>query len=111
MIPAIRSELLKLRTARLPWGLLAATVGLATVHNVLFDSNAGGTGHASIPPLSTYSGSGVVKLTDGDGNWCLPEVGADLYVVRVIRSSAFDLENFAPIRRELPGPQSLVAKP
>jgi hypothetical protein len=56
MIPAIRSELLKLRTARLPWGLLAATVGLATVHNVLFDSNAGGTGHASIPPLSTYSG-------------------------------------------------------
>jgi hypothetical protein len=64
-----------------------------------------------LSPLSTYSGSGVVKLTDGDGNWCLPEVGADLYVVRVIRSSAFDLENFAPIRRELPGPQSLVAKP
>jgi hypothetical protein len=32
------------------------TVGLATFHNVLFDSNAGGTGHASIPSLSTYGG-------------------------------------------------------
>jgi hypothetical protein len=56
MIRAIRAELLKLCTARLPWGLLALTVGLATFHNVLFDSNAGGTGHASIPSLSTYSG-------------------------------------------------------
>jgi hypothetical protein len=56
MIRAVRTELLKLGTARLPWGLLALTVGLATFHNVLFDSNAGGTGHASIPRLSTYSG-------------------------------------------------------
>jgi hypothetical protein len=56
MIRAVRTELLKLATARLPWGLLALTVGLATFHNVLFDSNAGGTGHAAIPSLSTYIG-------------------------------------------------------
>lgn len=56
MTRAIRAELLKLRTARLPWGLLALTVGMTSVHQVLFDSNAGGTGHASIPSLATYAG-------------------------------------------------------
>lgn len=51
MIRAIRTELLKLRTARLPWGLLVLAVGLSSLHNVVFDSNAGGTGHAAIPSL------------------------------------------------------------
>src|SRR5260370_21039415 len=56
MTPAIRVELLKLRPARLPWGLLAFAVGLTSLHQLLFDSNAGGSGHASIPSLATYAG-------------------------------------------------------
>lgn len=56
MIAALRAELLKLRTARLPWGLLALTVGLTSLERLLFDSNAGGTGHTSIPSLATYAG-------------------------------------------------------
>jgi ABC-2 type transport system permease protein len=56
MIRAIRTELLKLRTARLPWGLLAVALGLAAVHAVLFDSNAGGTGHTAIRSLATQVG-------------------------------------------------------
>jgi hypothetical protein len=32
------------------------TVGLCSLHNILFDSNAGGSGHASIPSLTTYAG-------------------------------------------------------
>ena len=45
---ALRSEVWKLRTARLPWGLLGVTIALTLLHQLLFDSNAGGTGHASI---------------------------------------------------------------
>jgi ABC-2 type transport system permease protein len=56
MIAAVRSEMLKLRTARLPWGLLALTVALTSIERILFDSNAGGTGHTSIPSLATYAG-------------------------------------------------------
>lgn len=56
MIAAIRSEMLKLRTARLPWGLLALTIALTSIERILFDSNAGGTGHTSIPSLATYAG-------------------------------------------------------
>lgn len=56
MIRATRAELLKLRTARLPWGLLVLTIGLVSLHGVLFDSNAGGTGHAAVPSLATYAG-------------------------------------------------------
>jgi ABC-2 type transport system permease protein len=56
MTRALRAELLKLLTARLPWGLLAVALALATVHTVLFDSNAGGTGHTSIDSLATHSG-------------------------------------------------------
>jgi len=56
MSRALRSELLKLRTARLPWGLLAIGVTLAGVHALLCDSNAGGTGHTSIESLATYTG-------------------------------------------------------
>ncbi len=56
MIRAVRTELLKLRTARLPWGLLAVSVVLAGVHALLFDSNAGGTGHTAIKSLTTQAG-------------------------------------------------------
>lgn len=56
MTRAIRAELLKLRTARLPWGLLGVAVALTTVHSLLFDSNAGGTGHTAIKSLATYAG-------------------------------------------------------
>ena len=56
MTAAIRAELLKLRTARLPWGLLALTVGMTSLERILFDSNAGGTGHTSVPSLATYAG-------------------------------------------------------
>jgi ABC-2 type transport system permease protein len=56
MTRAIRTELLKLRTARLPWGLLAVALGLTAVHSVLFDSNAGGTGHTAIRSLATQVG-------------------------------------------------------
>jgi hypothetical protein len=64
MIPAIRAELIKLRTARLPWGLFVLTVVLTSVQRLLFDSNAGGTGHMSIPSLATYAGqSQAVNVT------------------------------------------------
>ena len=56
MIPAVRAELLKLRTSRLPWGLLGLTVAITGLHHLLFDSNAGGTGHTSIPSLATRAG-------------------------------------------------------
>jgi ABC-2 type transport system permease protein len=64
MTATIRAELLKLRTARLPWGLLALTVGLTSLERVLFDSNAGGTGHMAIPSLGTYAGqSQAINIT------------------------------------------------
>jgi ABC-2 type transport system permease protein len=53
---ALRAELLKLRTARLPWGVLTIALALAGAHAVLFDSNAGGTGHTSIESLATHTG-------------------------------------------------------
>jgi ABC-2 type transport system permease protein len=56
VIAASRAELLKVRTARLPWGLLLIALGLTTLHSVLFDSNAGGTGHTAIKSLATYAG-------------------------------------------------------
>ncbi len=56
MTSAVRAEILKLRTARLPWGLLALTVALTSLHALLFDSNDGGTGHASIPSLAALAG-------------------------------------------------------
>jgi hypothetical protein len=56
MTRALRSELWKLRTARLPWGLLGINAALTLLHQLLFDSNAGGTGHASIPSLATRAG-------------------------------------------------------
>jgi hypothetical protein len=56
MIATVRCEMLKIRTARLPWGLLGLTIALTSIERIVFDSNAGGTGHTSIPSLATYIG-------------------------------------------------------
>ena len=56
MSRAVRAEILKLRTSRLPWGLLGITAALTALHSVLFDSNAGGTGHTAIPSLAAIAG-------------------------------------------------------
>jgi ABC-2 type transport system permease protein len=66
MIRAIRTELLKLRSSRPPWGLLGLVVGLSSLHNILFDSNAGGTGHTSIPSLTTYAGQSQAIWIPGE---------------------------------------------
>jgi ABC-2 type transport system permease protein len=66
MSRALRSELLKLRTARLPWGLLAIAAALACVHTVLFDSNAGGTGHTAIDSLATLTGQSQAITIPGE---------------------------------------------
>src|SRR6266511_274026 len=66
MIRAIRAELLKLRTARLPWGLLGVSVVLAGVHALLFDSNAGGTGHTAIKSLATQAGQTQAVTIPGE---------------------------------------------
>jgi ABC-type transport system involved in multi-copper enzyme maturation permease subunit len=63
---ALRSELLKLRTARMPWGLLAIAVALAGVHALLFDSNAGGSGHTSIRALATQIGQSEAITIPGE---------------------------------------------
>src|SRR5262245_11842958 len=66
MTRALRSELLKLRTARLPWGLLAIAVALAGMHALLFDSNAGGSGHTSIRSLATQIGQSQAITIPGE---------------------------------------------
>ncbi|MEW6059415.1 MAG: hypothetical protein AB1551_04620 [Actinomycetota bacterium] len=60
MIRQIRTELLKLRTIRLPLGLLAAAAGLTALFTTLGAANAGGAGHMAPPPL--YAAAGVSSL-------------------------------------------------
>lgn len=52
----IRTELLKLRTIRLPLGLLATAAGLTALVTILGAANAGGAGHMAPPPLYTTAG-------------------------------------------------------
>jgi ABC-2 type transport system permease protein len=66
MTRAIRAELLKLRTARLPWGLLGVVLTLTAVHSLLFDSNAGGSGHTAIKSLATYAGQREAVTIPGE---------------------------------------------
>jgi ABC-2 type transport system permease protein len=66
MTRAIRTELLKLRTARLPWGLLGVALALTIVHSILFDSNAGGTGHTAIKSLATHAGQSEAISIPGE---------------------------------------------
>jgi hypothetical protein len=62
-------ELLKLRTTRLSYGLLATAAGLTALFAVIEAARAGsGSG---IGPLSTASGLNAV-ITPGCGPWCSP---------------------------------------
>jgi len=65
MIRQIRTELLKLRTIRLPLGLLATAAGLTALVTILGAANAGGTGHMAPPPLDTTAG--VMNLLSRTG--------------------------------------------
>jgi ABC-2 type transport system permease protein len=65
MLTLIRVELLKLRTVRLSYGLLAAAIGLTAVFSVIESLRAG---TSALPPLSTATG-----LTDviAGGVWSM----------------------------------------
>jgi site-specific DNA recombinase len=53
-------------------------------------------------PLRDYQGDGVVDLTDDEGNVRLAAAGEGLYIVPVIRGSAWAFEDFKPVPVELP---------
>ena len=61
-------ELLKIRTTRLGYGLLATAAGLTALFSILEAHSAGGTGGYSPPP--PYTPSGFSAVTSG-GVWCL----------------------------------------
>jgi ABC-2 type transport system permease protein len=65
MTRLVRTELLKLRTIRLPLGLLATAAGLTALVTVLQASRAGGPGHMAIPPLDTEAGLTAVLTSTG----------------------------------------------
>jgi ABC-type transport system involved in multi-copper enzyme maturation permease subunit len=68
MIRLIRVELLKIRSTRLVYGLLATAAGLTALFSVIEASSAGGSGQYAPPPLYTAAGfSGVVNA----GIWSL----------------------------------------
>jgi ABC-type transport system involved in multi-copper enzyme maturation permease subunit len=56
MIRVIRVELLKVRTTRLSYGLLATAAGLTALFSILEANSAGGSGGYSPPPLDTLTG-------------------------------------------------------
>jgi ABC-type transport system involved in multi-copper enzyme maturation permease subunit len=60
MIGAIRTELAKLRTMRMTWGLLATGAGLSALFSVLEANQAGTKGGGGPSPLYTASGFGAV---------------------------------------------------
>jgi ABC-2 type transport system permease protein len=60
----IRTELLKLRTMRLTWGLLAVSAALSVLFTLLEDSRAGAAG-TGVPPLSTAAGLRTVTTITG----------------------------------------------
>jgi ABC-2 type transport system permease protein len=67
MTRSIRTELLKLRTIRLPLGLLATAVGLTALVTILGAAGAGGSGHMAPPPLNTAAGLGAILNRTGFG--------------------------------------------
>jgi ABC-2 type transport system permease protein len=64
----IRTELLKLRTVRMTWGLLAAGAGLTAVFSALEASRAGTSGSYAAGPL--YTANGFESVISG-GVWGL----------------------------------------
>ncbi|HEX6674561.1 MAG TPA: hypothetical protein VF486_06000 [Actinomycetes bacterium] len=65
MTRLVRTELLKLRTIRLPLGLLATAAGVTGLMTVLESTRAGGPGHMAIPPLDTEAGLTTVLTSTG----------------------------------------------
>jgi ABC-2 type transport system permease protein len=64
MVTSTRTELLKLRTIRLPLGLLATGAGLTAMMAVLTAARAGGPGSMAADPLDTAAGlTGVLATT------------------------------------------------
>jgi ABC-type transport system involved in multi-copper enzyme maturation permease subunit len=64
---SIRTELLKLRTTRLPLGLLATAAGLTALVTILGAARAGGSGHMAPPPLDTAAGLTAMLTRNGLG--------------------------------------------
>jgi hypothetical protein len=56
MTRSVQTELLKLRTMRLPLGLLATAAALTALATILGAAAAGGSGHMAPPPLNTAAG-------------------------------------------------------
>jgi ABC-2 type transport system permease protein len=67
MTRSIRTELLKLRTIRLPLGLLATAAGLTALVTILGAARAGGSGHMAPPPLDTAAGLTAMLTRNGLG--------------------------------------------
>lgn len=68
MTRMIKIELLKLRTTRVGYGLLAAAVGLTILFSILEVSMAGSSSSYAPPPLATAAGLSAVI---NGGIWCL----------------------------------------
>lgn len=65
MITTIRAELVKLRTTRLPLGLLALAAGLNALVAVVTSARAGSASSMTIPPLDTTAGLRMVLTSTG----------------------------------------------
>jgi ABC-2 type transport system permease protein len=65
VITAIRAELLKIRTTRLPLGLLALAAGLNALVAVVTSARAGSGSSFAIPPLDTTAGLRMVLTSTG----------------------------------------------
>jgi ABC-2 type transport system permease protein len=65
--PAIRAELLKLRTTRLVLGIFGVAAGLTILGAVVSAVRAGGTGSNAIPSLSTETGLRTIVSFTGFG--------------------------------------------
>lgn len=61
MSRSIRAEILKLRTTRMAWGLLAAAIAVTALVDVLIGARAGaGHGRLEVPPLNTLTGQSAI---------------------------------------------------
>jgi ABC-2 type transport system permease protein len=67
MTLSVRTELLKLRTIRLPLGLLGTAAGLTVLVTILGAAGAGGSGHMAPPPLKTAAGLEAILNRTGFG--------------------------------------------